>query len=160
MTSSQDFESYIPVYDSVPDKWEDARAFLVEQLKKITNGVNIREIGWLINDEIISGKQFMPASGQRNFRTVLRKVIPLNSITTGTTTTPHGITFDSNFTLISLSGAATDPVSRVAIPLGLSASAPFQIEMYMDATNIIVKAGSDRSGYTRAYAIVEYIKEV
>jgi hypothetical protein len=56
---SQVYESYVPVYDSVPEKWEDARQFLVEQLKKISNAVNNREIGYYINDQILSGKQFI-----------------------------------------------------------------------------------------------------
>ncbi len=40
--SSQEFESFVPVYDVVPDDWNDARPFLVEILKKITNGLNAR----------------------------------------------------------------------------------------------------------------------
>jgi hypothetical protein len=54
---SQEFESYVPVYDTVPEQWEDARAFLVEQLKKISNAVNVREIGWLLDEELLSGKR-------------------------------------------------------------------------------------------------------
>ena len=32
--NSQEFESYVPVYDTVPEKWEEARQFLVEHLKR------------------------------------------------------------------------------------------------------------------------------
>ena len=45
---SQTLESYVPVYDVVPEKWEEARPFLVEQLKKISEGVNTREIGFFL----------------------------------------------------------------------------------------------------------------
>jgi hypothetical protein len=31
---SQIFDSYLPVYNVVPEKWEDARPLLVEILKK------------------------------------------------------------------------------------------------------------------------------
>lgn len=81
---SQEFESYVPVYDTIPEKWEDARAFIVEQLKKISTAVNIREIGWLLDQELLSGKAFIPGSNNiisggssQTFRSVLRKVVSL-----------------------------------------------------------------------------------
>ena len=59
--SSQIFESYIPVYDAVPEGWEQARPFIVEQLKALANAANIREIGWYLDEELLSGKQFIPS---------------------------------------------------------------------------------------------------
>ena len=60
--SSQILESFIPVYDAIPDKWDDARPFVVEQLKKISEAVNIREIGWYLDEQLLSGKAFIPGS--------------------------------------------------------------------------------------------------
>ena len=41
ISDNQMLESFVPIYDVVPDKWEVARPFLVEQLskpKKVTLG--------------------------------------------------------------------------------------------------------------------------
>ena len=45
--TSQQYESYLPVFDSVPAKWEDARDILVDQLKLISNMINARR-DWLL----------------------------------------------------------------------------------------------------------------
>ena len=41
-SDNQQLESFVPVYDAVPDKWDDARPFIVEQLKRLAFAVNIR----------------------------------------------------------------------------------------------------------------------
>lgn len=164
--TSQDFESYVPVYDSVPDKWEDAKPFIVEQLKKISNAVNIREIGWFLDEELLSGKAFIPgitpAGNPQTYRSVLRKVIDFGPLpAAGTKTVPHGILFDINFTLISLTAAATNPTNFVAFsPVYAPSSDPNGVQMYMDSTSIYITVNNDRSAYTRCFVTVEYIQEL
>src|SRR5271168_161302 len=112
---SQNLESYVPVYDVIPDKWEDARSFIVEQLKRLANAVNIREIGWFLDQELLSGKAFIPGVNNANngatnqaFRTILRTVVVFPGLVIGANTQPHGITVDANFSLIQMFGAATN----------------------------------------------------
>lgn len=158
MTSqtSQEFESFVPVYDSVPEKWEDGRTFLVEHLKKISNAINIRTIGWLLDEELLSGQSFIPGintppgnTGQ-NFRQVLRKIIDTGAIAIGVKSVAHGITFDANFTLIDLWVATT------------KSTAPFKAQvitgdaLIMDATNLNI---TSTSAYDRSFAFVEYTLE-
>jgi len=122
---SQVLESFVPVYDAIPDKWEDARPFLVEQLKKISDGVNARTIGFYLDEELLSGNAFYPSATElsngetsQQFRTILRKVINTGQLpNAGTTRTPHGITFDNNFQLIRGFLSATDPVNLLAFGL-------------------------------------------
>lgn len=156
MTSSQDLESYVPVYDMVPEQWEDARQFLVEHLKKISNAVNIREIGWYLDDELLSGKQFTPIAsptGQSTqYRSIFRKVIDCSPLIAGVNQFAHGINFDANFTLIQIFGAATNSTGFTAIPL------PNNVDsLTMDATNVNITVAS---GYDRAYVVIEYILEL
>src|SRR5882724_4464250 len=100
-SDNQQLESFVPVYDAVPDKWEEARPFFVEQLKRISNAVNIREIGWFLDEELLSGKAFIPGTTNLNdlstsqvFRQVLRKVVDFGPLpAAGTKSVPHGITF-------------------------------------------------------------------
>ncbi|CAB4133774.1 hypothetical protein UFOVP264_15 [uncultured Caudovirales phage] len=158
-SDAQQLESFVPVYDAVPEKWEDARPFLVEQLKRITNAVNIREIGWFLDEELLSGKAFIPGAGQpdnagtsQTFRTILRKVVTFPGLTVGVNTQPHGITVDANFSLIQLFGAATDAVAFTGEPIPNGADT-----ISYDATNIIITVAA---AYTRAWACIEFIEEL
>lgn len=166
---SQQLESYVPVYDVVPGKWEEAKPFLVEILKKITNAVNVREIGFFLDQELLSGKQFIPGvnivtggGSSQQFRTVLRKVVNFGTLpNAGLKSVPHGIMFDANFTLIEMFAAATDPTNLVAIPIPFdSAGAATGVALFMDATNVNILTQTNRSTYTRCYVVIEYLQEL
>ena len=161
--TSQQLESFVPVYDTVPEKWEDARIFLVEHLKKISNAVNIRTIGWLLDEELLSGQAFIPGVNTpvgntgSNFRQVLRKVIDLNPtppgitpIVIGVNVRAHGITFDSNFTLIDLwVSAANSGALKAQVITGDA--------VLMDAANLTI---TSTAAYNRAFAFIEYTQEL
>jgi hypothetical protein len=152
--SSQTYEAFLPVYDTVPEKWEDARAFLVEQLKKISNAVNIRTIGWLLYEELLSGQAFVPGvippgDNPAQTRSVLRMVVDVSPIIIGVNKYAHGITFDSNFTLIDLWIAATNSTSFLAqVITGDS--------VIMNVTDLVI---TSTAAYDLGYAVVEYCQE-
>jgi len=153
---SQELESYVPVYDTVPEAWDEARPFLVETLKKITNAVNVREIGFFLDEELLSGKAFIPggenSGGSNQFRTILRKVIDCSPLIAGTQTFAHEITVDANFTLMQLYAAATNSTGLIGEPI------PNGIDtISYDVTNIIITTAA---AYDRAYAVIEYIQEL
>jgi hypothetical protein len=166
---SQNLESYVPVYDVAPKTWEEAMPFVVEQLKKLANAVNAREIGFFLDQELLSGKAFIPGvniasdgGSSQQFRTVLRKVIDFGALPNATTkSVAHEITFDANFTLIQMWASATDPTNLVAIPIPFdSAGAGEGIEITMDSTNINITTESDRTTFTRCFVVIEYIQEL
>ncbi len=156
-TSSENFESFVPVYDAIPDKWEDARPFLVETLKQMSNGINLREIGWFLDEELLSGKAFIPgviAPGNTTppqFRQILRKVVDCSPLIAGVNSFAHGIIFDVNFTLIDMWVAATNSTGFTAINM----SDPQNVTL--DATNINI---TSPGAYDRAFAVIEYIQEL
>ena len=157
--NSQDFDSYVPVYDTVPEKWEEARQFLVEHLKKISNAVNIREIGFFLDEELLSGKQFIPtaemssnqSSDSQQFRTILRKVIDVAPLVAGVNPgVDHNIVFDSRFSLISLWVAGTDSGALTALVISGN-------DVLMNSTQIVI---TSPQAFDRAWCVVEYIQEV
>lgn len=157
MTTSQEFESYVPVYDVIPEKWEDARPFLVEQLKKVSNAVNVREIGFLLDEELLSGKQFIPATvpagdaSPQQFRSVLRKVVDCSPLAAGVNAgVPHGISFDNRFTLIDLWVSGTNSGTLTARVISGN-------DVLMDATNFVI---TSPQAFDRAFAFCEYIEEI
>ncbi len=156
---SQQLESYVPVYDAIPDKWEDARAFIVEQLKRLANGVNAREIGFFLDQELLSGKAFIPGmniaaegGSSQQFRTIFRKVVVFPGLTIGVNTQPHGLVIDGNFSLIQLFGAATNATAFTGEPIPNGADT-----ISYDATNIIITVAA---AYDRAWAVIEYMYEL
>lgn|SRR5574338_568811 len=158
-SDDQTLESFVPVYDAIPDKWEDARPFVVEQLKRLANAVNIREIGWFLDQDLLSGKAFIPGEEALNdvgtsqtFRTILRKVIVFPGLSIGVNTQPHDITIDDNFSLIQLFGAATNVTTLTGEPIPNGADT-----ISYNSTNIIITVSA---AYTRAWAVIEYIMEL
>jgi len=158
-SDNQQLESYVPVYDSIPEKWEDARAFIVEQLKKVSTAINLREIGWFLDEELLTGKAFIPSPGNisasqtsQNFRTILRTVVPFPGLSPGLNSQPHNITIDSNFSLMQLYAAATNDTTLTGEPIPNGADT-----ITYDATNINITVAA---AYTRAWAVIEYIQEL
>jgi hypothetical protein len=157
---SQNFESYVPVYDAVPEKWEDGRPFIVEQLRKLAYSVNSREIGFFLDQELLTGKSFIPGlndvsggGSSQQFRSILRKVVVIGpiSVAGNPNTVPHGITVDYNFTLIQLWASATNSSTFRSVTF----SNPDTI--WMDAANIYITSDGT---YDRCNAFVEYIQEL
>jgi hypothetical protein len=156
---SQNFESYVPVYDVSPKSLEELGAFLVEQLKVHANAINAREIGFFLDQELLSGKSFIPGvniandgGSSQQFRTILRKVIVFPGLSPGVNTQPHGITIDANFSLIQLFAAATNATALIGEPIPNGADT-----ISYNATNIIITVAA---AYTRAWATIEYIQEL
>lgn len=169
ISDNEFFESYVPVYDVVPEDWQQARPFIVEQLKRLANAVNIREIGWFIDQEVLSGKSFIPGTNNSTngatsqlFRQVLRKVIDFGALpAAGTKSVPHEIVFDSNFSLTFLGAYATDPVNLIAFPIPYSDGTVMgAVSVFMDATNVSISVNMDRSTFTRCFVIIEYMQEL
>jgi hypothetical protein len=157
MTSqtSQEFESYLPVYDTIPEKWEDGRAFLVENLKKISNAVNIRTIGWLLDEELLSGQAFIPGvtipgNNPSQFRQVLRKVVDVSPLVAGANAFNHGIVFDANFTLIDLWVSGTNSGTLTARRITGN-------DVVMNATQLVI---TSPQAFDRAFAFIEYTQEL
>lgn len=154
----QILETFVPVYDAVPEKWDEARPFIVEQLKRISNAVNIREIGFFLDEELLSGKAFIPGAEALNdigtsqtFRTILRKVVDVSPLVAGANApVAHGITFDNNFTLIDLWVSGTNSTT-------LTAKRITGNDVLMDATNLTI---TSPQSFDRAFACIEYLLEL
>src|SRR3974390_1810869 len=164
---SQNFESYVPVYDVAPESMEDLRGFIVEQFKRHANAINLREIGFFLDQELLSGKAFIPGannaaggSTSQAYRTVLRKVINFGALpNAGTKSVPHEITFDANFTLVQMFASATDPVAFIAFPLPYADPINIlnAVALTMDATNVNITTGINYSSFTRCFVVIEYM---
>lgn len=170
VSENQIFESFLPVYDAIPEKWDDARPFVVEMLKRISNAVNIREIGWFLDEELLTGKAFIPAdnagggSTNQAFRQVFRMVVDFGSLPNSSAKmVPHNIPdIGNNFTLTFMGAYASDPsgLTYLPIPYADPNTLANAIELDMDDTNVIITTGTNRSNFTRTFVVIEYMQEL
>ena len=154
--SSQEFESFVPVYDALPEDWKAARPFLVEQLKLICNGINIREIGWFLDEELLSGKAFIPGASilgnnPSMFRQVFRKVVDVSPLVAGVNPPfLHGIQFDNRFTLIQIWVSGTNSGTLTARTITGN-------DVIMNATQLLI---TSPQVFDRAFCVIEYLLEL
>jgi hypothetical protein len=156
-SDSQNLESFVPVYDMVPEKWEEGRQFLVEHLKKISNAVNVRTIGFYLDEELLSGNQFIPALPDPNnnsipeqTRSILRKVVDVSPLAIGLNTVAHGVVFDINFTLIDLWVVGTNSTTFTALRITGD-------DVVMNSIDLLI---TSPQVFDRAFAVIEYIQEI
>lgn len=157
-TDSQQLESFVPVYDVMPNTWEEARPAVVEQLKKMSNAINVREIGFFVDQEVLAGKLFIPGvniandgGSSQQFRTVLRIVVDVGPIVAGINTVAHNITNDANYTQISLWACATNSTTLTSTVFGNSNT------IRVVGANILITSDGT---YDRCFAVLEYMQEV
>lgn len=169
--SAQTLTTYLPQYDVVPDKWEDARPFFVEALKRISNAVNAREIASFLDTEVLTGGQFIPGINTdptqtpNQYRDILRIVVDTGTLpNAGTITIPHTIGGSSGygdiFSLINLYLSATDPVGLTSFSLQYWSITGGDITINLTNTDIVITTISDYSSYTRSYCTIEYLQQV
>ena len=157
-SDDQQLENFVPVYDVMPDRWEDARIAVVEQLKRIANAINVREIGFFLDQEVLAGKLFIPGlniaadgGSTQQFRTVLRIVVDVGPLVAGLNTVAHNITNDANYTQIALWACATNSGTLTSTVFGNSDT------IRVVGANILITSDGT---YDRCNAVLEYMQEL
>ena len=166
-TPSNEFDTYIPVYNDLPEEWEESRTFLVEQLREMTEGINAREVAIYIDTEQLTGGQFIKGTANPpQFRNIFRKVIDFGALPNTTAkTVAHGITTTANTRIISRNAWANDPGASdltAAIPIPyVNVTTPTDgVQLDVDNTNVtITTTTANYTNYTSTFVILEYIQE-
>ncbi len=178
--STENFSSnplnFQPEQYSFPEDFNDSfRIRLTQNLNNLAIALNAKENGFYFDNEVPTGRLFIPrftgegslisASTNFSFRPVYRLVIDFGALPNNATkSVAHGITTDENYSIVHLYGTATNPgastlTSAIPIPSASSVGAD-NVQLEMDATNINITTGIDRTAYTRTFVVIEYIKEV
>lgn len=160
-TDFSQYDSFVPVFSTPPEKPEMLAGFTTEQLRIHATGINFREIGWYLDQQIITGKNFIPgvnSSNNQQFRTVFRMVVPFGPLPNSTSTpVAHGITNDINFTLVDSWASATDPVGLKDITFGYQPECSVSLQIV--GPDVIITTTANYSNYTRSYVFLEYLLE-
>lgn len=168
--SSNPFNFQPDVYLFPEDFNLDYSTKLRQYLNDIAIGLNAKENGFYIDNETPTAGLFIPTFSNTtaqniNYRPMFRLVVDCGALpNTSTKSVAHGLTTTQTYSIVKIYGGATDPGASTlteALPLPFaSPTLSDNISVTMDATNINITTGSDRTAYTRSYVVIEYIKEV
>lgn len=132
--------------------------------------LNVKDTGYYDTREFVNGQVFFPnpslsstTSTMPTFRQVYRKVINFGVLPDAAInplkTVAHGITVTQATTFTRIYGAASDTAGLTYIPLPYASPVlANNIELSVDATNISITTGSNRTNYTITFIIVEYLQ--
>lgn len=161
---------FLPESFIIPEDEEEKDIKIRQYLNDIASATNTKSSGLFDGVESITGNRFLPTfsddtASNVNYRTVFRKVIDFGPLpNNGLKNVAHGITTEATFSLVHLYGAATNPgASTWTAALPLPTSSPvlaFNIDISIDATNVGILTGSDRSAYTRTFVVIEWITTI
>lgn len=136
---------------------------LYQNLNNMALVINMKDTGYYTLSEFVNSQSYFPNPddlSQRIMRPVFRMCINFGSLpNTGTKTVPHTIAINDGFIFSRIYGAATEPgTSFIPLPYASPTTADC-IELSLDATDVIITTGSDRTNYTTTYVVVEYVKQ-
>ena len=125
----------------------------------VSNAVNNRDIAFYLNREQLSGGQLFTVGDPQKNRYIYRQcynfgALPAKGVTK---TLAHGIDFtNQNLVFVSIYGAATYPGNgAIPVPYVLQNK---EVELTLDATNIVIYSHEDYSMYTQTVITLEYTK--
>jgi hypothetical protein len=141
---------------------------LQQQLNTMSIILNTKISGYFALTEFVNGALWYPnplltsATTQApTWRQEFQKVVEVGTLpnAAGTLTIAHGLTVTSGFSFTHIYGSANDP-STLFIPLPYASPVlADNIELWVDATNVYIKVGKDRSGFTDNRVVLKFIKQ-
>src|SRR6185295_5487472 len=144
-----------------PDDFPEFRAKFLELYRDLSNAVNTREVGVFDLVEFLTGENWFTAGNPQIKRKTYRKVFQLSATGAGVTTNiAHGITgVNTTTTFTHIYGACvTNAPDNRPIPFASATVVTDQIQVLVNATNIVVTNGATAPSITSGYIILEYLK--
>jgi hypothetical protein len=159
--------AFIEEVDVTSPEFKELLIRLYQQLNNIAVVLNTKDTGQYQLSEFVNSQLYFsdPALNSSTAlspqdRQVLRKVINFGTLpNAGTTAVAHGITCTVKTTFTRIYGTASDTAGKNYIPLPYaSPTAANNIELKVDATNVTIITGSNRTAFTITYVILEYLQ--
>ena len=140
---------------------------LYQNMNSMALVLNIKDTGMYNTSQFINGQIFFPnpaldssTDTDPEFRQAYRLVIDFGALPNATTkSVAHGIDVTSNTTITRLYAAASDTTGLTFIPIPYaSLTLANVVEISMDATNVTITTGIDRTNYNKCYVVVEFLQ--
>jgi hypothetical protein len=140
---------------------------LAEQVNNHAISLNYKESGQQLNEIFCNGKLFFNANSNSQFelRSGFTKVVDTGALALGVNTIAHGLTIGINvpvgnlWTFYKINGAASDFASSNYYPLPFAGAAGNNIEVRVDAANIVITNNSGQT-FSRSMIILEFLQQI
>lgn len=141
---------------------------LYQNLNNISTMVNFKDTGFYDTNEFVNGQLYFPnpalsSQTQQNplFRQVFRLVIEFGALpNTATKSVAHNISINDAYTFTRIYATASDTTGLNYIPIPYASPVlANNIELNVDATNVNITTGSNRSNYSICYVVLEYLNQ-
>jgi hypothetical protein len=151
--------------DELTPAFKELLVRLYQNLNVMANAINTKDSGLFDTNQFVNNQAFFPAPGSPPaekplYRQVIRLTINFGALpNAGTKSVAHGITITPKMTITRLYAAASDTTGNNYIPIPYaSPTLVNNIELNMDATNVNIITGSNRSNFNICYVVIEYIQ--
>lgn len=147
------------------NEFKEFIVILYQNINKISIALNLKDSGYYNTSQFVNGQMFFPNPANTSatqtyaaFRQVLRTVVNFGALpNTGTKSVPHHIPVTAAYTFTRIYGAASDTTGLNYIPLPYGSVAGNDVELDVDATNVTIVTGDNKSNFNVTYVILEYI---
>ena len=167
-TSIWDDIQQIQSIDVNSPEFKDLLVRLYQNVNTIAVVLNTKDSGYYDNsDEFVNGQVFFPDPTLTSatqitptFRQVFRKIVNFGALpNAGLKSVAHGIDPNTSFTFTRIYGAASDTTGLTYIPLPFASPVLNEsIKLDVDAVNVNVTTGINRTNYNICYIVIEYMK--
>ena len=132
---------------------------LVDNVNSILLAVNSKDVGIYNDQETLSGQSYFN-DDKNEQRPVYRKVINFGALpNTANKQVAHGLDSTWEYKFTRIYGVASDSTNKIYLPIPYAtATAADIIELYVDATNINITTGKDRTSFDTTYIVIEYLE--
>jgi hypothetical protein len=150
------------------DEFKELLVRLYQNLNLMAIVLNGKDTGIYNTYELVNGQTFFPnpllnSSTEVNptFRQVYRLVINFGALPNAATkSVPHGITITPATTFTRIYATASDTTGNTFIPIPYASLTLVNVvEINVDATNVNISTGIDRTNYNVCYVILEYLQQ-
>lgn len=140
---------------------------LYQNLNLMATNVNLKDTGYYNTLEFVNGQLYFPnpannssTSTYPSFRQVFRTIVNFGALpNAGLKSVAHNIPINESYSFTRIYAASSDQVGLNYIPIPYaSPTLVNNIELNVDATNVNITTGSNRTNFTITYVVLEYIK--
>ncbi len=167
-TNIWDVISQVYAVDVNSTEFKELIVRLSQNVNNISLSMDTRDAGYYGREEFVNGQIYFPnpaltstSATAPTWRQVFRIVINFGTLpNTGTKSVAHNLLITSGYSFTRIYAAASDQVGKNYIPIPYASPVLVNnIELNVDATNVNITTGSDRTAFTVTYVVLEYIKE-
>lgn len=142
----------------IPEDPEQSRIRIRQYLNDIANSLNVKDSGYNVQTETITGQLWLPnytnpGAANVRFRPAFRTVVPFTGLVTGANTVPHGLTLARTWHFTRIDGVIENTATPLYVPIP-----NMDVQVTLDATNINITIPAGYNGYN-GRVVLEYLKE-